>query len=185
MKKLLIFIFSIVLLVSCSNRPEPIMLVCVGIERTTGGENGKSFQPDTQKVKRTFKFFQDERVVKTGRLDFDEKNPSKFKELKKIVWIFSVDNTQEVFESDTRTNLINRTNSYFGNTSVSDTELYSTSRESTEYLDGKKYGSSRDYHVTINRVSGDFREQQIENFQKGTSFRVVTEGNCEKVDKKF
>jgi len=184
MKKILL-ITSFILLFGCSKKQEPIMLVCVGVERTTGSENGKSFQPVNQKVKRTFKFFQDERVVKTGRLDFDEKNPSKFKELKKIVWIFSVDNTQEVFESDTRTILTNRTNSYFGNTSVSDTELYSSSRESTEYLDDKKYGSSKDYHVTINRVSGDFREQQIENFQKGTSFRVVTEGNCEKVEKKF
>ena len=59
------------------------------------------------------------------------------------LWIFSVDNTQEVFESDTRTVLTNRTNSYFGNTSVSDTELYSSSRESTEYLDEKKYTTTK------------------------------------------
>ena len=161
------------------------MLVCEGIETTTGGENGKSFQPEKQKEKRTFKFFQDERVVKTGRLDFDENNPSKFKEVKKLVWIFSVDNTPEVFEEDTRTSLTNHTTSRFGNVSVSDTELFSSLKETSEYSNDKKSGFWKDYYITINRISGDFREQQLENYKKGTTFRILTEGNCKKVEKKF
>jgi len=185
MKKLLIFIFPIVLLVSCSKKEEPIMLVCDGVERTTGGENGKPFDPEVQKVKRTYKFIQDQRVVKTGRLDFDENNPSKFKEIKKLVWIFSVDNTPEVFEEDTRTFLLKHSTSRFGNVLVSDSELFSSLKETSEYSDDKKSGVWKDYYVTINRISGDFREQQLENYKKGTSFRVLTEGNCKKVEKKF
>jgi|GEM_PF-5875044 len=185
--KTLIFssLMFLLLLLGCSKREEPILLVCEGTENTTGSENGKSFEPETQKVRRTFKFFQDERTIKTGRLNFDKENPSKFEEKKKLVWILSVDNTPEIFEEDTRTLLIGKVDSKNSGTVVSDTELFSYNRESSEYSDDKKLGLWKDYHVTINRVSGDFREIQLENYKRGSSFRVVTEGNCKKVDKKF
>lgn len=161
------------------------MLVCEGVETITGADNGKSFEPESQKVKRTFKFFQDYRIVKTGRLDFDEENPSKFEETKKLVWILSVDNTPEIFESDKRTLFGKKTESKYGGVVVSDTELFGSTRENTDYSEDKKLGTWKDYHVTINRISGDFRETRLENFNKGTSYRVVTEGNCKKVARKF
>lgn len=176
---------SVSLIIGCSKKPEPIMLVCEGVETTTGGKNGKSFEPETERVKRTFKFFQDKRTIKTGRLDFDKENLSKFEEKNKLVWILSVDNTPEIYEEDTRTIFPRRIDSKNSGTVVSDTELFSSNRESTEYSDDKKMGSWKDYHVTINRVSGDFREIQLENFKSGGSYRVITEGNCVKVNKKF
>ena len=185
MKKLSVLLILFLTLLGCSKKQESIMLVCDGIETTTGSENGKVFEPETQKVKRTFRFFQDERTVKKGYLNFEKDNPQKFKEERKVVWIFSVDNTPEVFEEDTRTFLNNQTDSKFGNVSVSDTELFSSIRDTVDYKDDKKLGSWKDYFVTINRISGDFHEQQLENYKKGTSFRVLTEGNCKKVEKKF
>ena len=160
------------------------MLVCEGIETTTGGENGKPFEPETQKIKRTFKFFQDNRVVKNGSLNFDD-SKSKFKEEKKLVWVFQVDNGVEMYEEDTYTFLPKQTRSKHDSVVVSDTELYSSEKNSSEYSDDKKIGSWDDYMVTINRISGDFREQRIETYKRGSSFRIVSEGNCKKVDKKF
>jgi len=184
MKKILLVTSLILLLIGCSKKQEPIMLVCDGVETTTGRENGKSFEPDTQKVKRTFNFFQDSRVVKTGSLNF-ENDKSKFKEDKKTVWIFQVDNGVEMYEQNTYTFFPNNTISKHDFINVSDTELYSSEKNSSEYSDDKKKGSWDDYMVTINRISGDFREQRIESYKNGTSFRIITEGNCKKVDKRF
>ncbi|AWW46784.1 hypothetical protein DPM18_08155 [Polynucleobacter paneuropaeus] len=184
--KTLIFtsLMFLLLLFGCSKKEEPIMLVCEGIETTTGGENGKPFDTETQKVKRTFEFFQDKRVVKNGSLNFDD-SKSKFKEEKKLVWIFQVDNGFEMYEEDTYTFFPKNTKSKHDFVNVSDTELYSSEKNSSEYSDDKKIGSNTDYMVTINRISGDFREQRVETYKRGSSFRVVTEGNCKKVDKKF
>ena len=184
--KTLIFtsLIFLLLLVGCSKKEEPIMLVCEGIETTTGGENGKPFDTETQKVKRTFEFFQDKRVVKNGSWNFDD-SKSKFKEEKKLVWIFQVDNGFEMYEEDTYTFLPKNTKSKYDFVNVSDTELYSSERNSSKYSDEKDIGSNTDYMVTINRISGDFREQRVETYKRGSSFRVVTEGNCKKVDKKF
>jgi len=160
------------------------MLVCEGVETTTGNENGKSFEPEVQKVKRTFNFFQDNRVVKNGSLNFDD-SKSKFKEEKKMVWIFQVDNGIEMYEEDTYTFFPKNTKSKHDSINVSDTELYSSEKNSSEYSDDKKMGSWDDYMVTINRISGDFHEQRIENYKRGSSFRIITDGNCKKVDKRF
>ena len=179
-----LLIFSLFLF-GCSKKQEPILLVCDGIETTYEIVDGKKIDPDIKNVKRTFNFYQDKRNIKTGILNFEDKNNSQLKEENKLVWIFSVDNGAEIFDEETYTNLSNKTLSKKTYISVSDTELFSSETNSSEYNDETKLGLWEDYSLSVNRISGDFHERKLENFKRGTSFQITTEGNCKKVDKKF
>jgi len=185
MKSNFSLIILLFILYGCSNKQEPIMLVCEGIETLTGNQSGKILEPDTKHSKRTFNFKKEEKIIKTGILNFDTENKSKFKEVNKLVWVFSVDNGVEMFEEETYMYLSNKTLSKRDYINVSDTELFINETISSEYNDGTKLGLWEDYSLSVNRISGDFHEQKIENYTKGTSFRIITDGNCKKVDKKF
>ena len=159
------------------------MLVCEGTETTSGTSYGKKLDPESIMVKRTFKFLQDIRVVKSGNFNYQDPNKN-FKEEKKSTWVYSIDNSPDKFEEDTYIFTKGKSQSQHTFVSVSDTELYGSDKKTVDY-DDKKDGSYEDYQVTINRISGDFRENLIQNFKGNGLFKVVTEGNCKKVEKKF
>jgi len=184
---LLTFIASA--LISCSKPQEPLVLLCDGIETVYGSENGKPMGSESIKVKRTFNFFQDYRTVKTGIfsteiIDKQLEISSDFKEVKKLVWILSVDNGQEIFETDTF--VIYEPNSNrknYGRVVVNSSELSAAEEYTSKF---KENSTSRiDYLVDINRISGDFREMTNERYSELAAFRIETKGNCKQVKNKF
>jgi hypothetical protein len=173
-----------------------ISVTCTGFETTSGTHRGSELAPETRSIARTFRFFMAEREIRSGVLPtvIDGSGESEHAQTQtQNVWVLQVDDRAEIFQENSTLVVMNLPNNY--------TE---TRRQAAAVSPGALIGrysrhrtwapssevETRDfesYVLNVNRLTGEFSESTVEQFQStdGGQWRTESVGTCVPGNPKF
>jgi len=187
-------LLSLMLIAACSkHQPEKVSVVCQGTEVTSGKRaDGTLLETDSINVVRTINLEKQTKKILDGVLiiEYGKPNSGDRKEISELTDVLRIDANREIYKESSITNYSRKTTTNYSSVSVNSERIAANQEVTVEYMEAKdkELSNFRDYSITIDRVSGVFKEVLKEGGtvnSKSDSFRIETIGTCKKAEQKF